>query len=82
MTTYIIRRLLLMIPTLLGITIMVFAISRIAPGDPVSLSMGPEGQLDAKRAADVRAARMRLYGLDKPLPVQYAKRLCLISSIF
>ncbi len=71
MTTYVLRRLLLMIPTLLGITIMVFAISRIAPGDPVSLAMGPGGQLDAERAADVREARMKLYGLDKPVPVQY-----------
>lgn len=73
MTTYIIRRIMLMIPTLIGITIMVFAISRIAPGDPVSLSMGPGGQMDAERAADVREARMKLYGLDKPVPVQYAK---------
>ena len=71
MTTYIIRRLFLMIPTLLGITVMVFAVSRIAPGDPVSLSMGPGGQMDAERAADVREARMRLYGLDKPVHVQY-----------
>jgi peptide/nickel transport system permease protein len=61
-----------MIPTILGITIMVFAISRAAPGDPVSLSMGPGGQLDAQRAADVRKVRMALYGLDKPIPVQYA----------
>jgi peptide/nickel transport system permease protein len=75
MTTYIIRRILLMIPTILGITIMVFAISRIAPGDPVSLSMGPGGQMDAARAADVRKIRMELYGLDKPIPVQYAKWL-------
>jgi peptide/nickel transport system permease protein len=72
MTTYIIRRILLMIPTILGITIMVFAISRLAPGDPVSLSMGPSGQMDAQRAADVRKVRMALYGLDKPIPVQYA----------
>jgi peptide/nickel transport system permease protein len=61
-----------MIPTLLGITIVVFAISRLAPGDPVSLAMGPGGMMDAERAADVRAARMRLYGLDKPVYVQYA----------
>jgi len=61
-----------MIPTLLGITVMVFAISRIAPGDPVSLAMEPGGQLDAERAADVREARMRLYGLDKPVYIQYA----------
>jgi peptide/nickel transport system permease protein len=51
---------------------MVFAISRLAPGDPVSLSMGPNGQMNAQRAADVRKARMALYGLDKPIPVQYA----------
>ncbi|NLA75401.1 MAG: ABC transporter permease [Deltaproteobacteria bacterium] len=75
MTTYIIRRILLMIPTIIGITIMVFAISRIAPGDPVSLSMGPGAQLDAERAADVREARMKLYGLDQPVPVQYARWL-------
>ena len=75
MTTYIVRRLLLMIPTLLGITIMVFAISRIAPGDPVSLGIGPGGQMDAERAADVRKARMELYGLDKPVHVQYGKWL-------
>ena len=61
-----------MVPTLLGITLMVFAISRIAPGDPVSLSMGAGGQLDAQRAADVRKARMALYGLDRPVYVQYA----------
>lgn len=72
MTTYIIRRLFLMIPTLLGITIMVFVISRVAPGDPVSQSMGIGGQMDSDRAADIREARMKLYGLDKPIPVQYA----------
>ena len=71
MTTYIIRRLLLMIPTLIGITIMVFCVSRFAPGDPVAMSMGPSGSMDASKAADVREQRLKLYGLDKPLPVQY-----------
>jgi peptide/nickel transport system permease protein len=60
---------------MLGITIMVFGISRLAPGNPVTLSMGPGGQLDAQRAADVRKARMQLYGLDKPIPVQYVNWL-------
>jgi peptide/nickel transport system permease protein len=60
---------------MLGITIVVFGISRLAPGNPVSLSMGPGGQLDAQRAADVRKARMQLYGLDKPIPVQYVNWL-------
>ncbi|MHC4212716.1 MAG: ABC transporter permease, partial [Planctomycetota bacterium] len=71
MTTYIVRRLLLMIPTLVGITIMVFAISRAAPGDPFSLAMGPGGQMDADRAADVVEQRRKLHGMDKPLVVQY-----------
>ena len=75
MSTYIVRRLLLMIPTLLGITVMVFAISRIAPGDPLGQGIGPEGQMDAERAADVRKARMELYGLDKPVHIQYGKWL-------
>lgn len=72
MTTYIIRRLLLMIPTLLGITVVVFAISRCAPGQPVSLSVGSAGQMDAEHLVDIRTARARLYGLDKPVHVQYA----------
>jgi peptide/nickel transport system permease protein len=71
MATYITRRLFLMIPTMLGITIMVFAISRAAPGDPMSLSMGPGGQLDAQRMMDVREKQKKLWGLDKPLPTQY-----------
>lgn len=69
---YVLRRLLLMIPTMLGITIMIFTIPRLAPGDPLSMSLGPEGQLAAEGAADVREQQMKLYGLDKPLPVQYA----------
>jgi peptide/nickel transport system permease protein len=71
MTTYIIRRLLLMLPTLLGITLMVFFISRLAPGDPVSMMLGNEGGGIDARQADIREAQMRLYGLDKPLAVQY-----------
>ena len=64
-----------MIPTVLGITVVVFAVSRIAPGDPVSLSMEPGGQMDAERAADVRQVRMELYGLDKPVHIQYGRWL-------
>jgi len=71
MTAYIIRRLLLMLPTLLGITIVVFAISRIAPGDPFTLAMGPGGQMDAERQAAAVEQQRKLHGLDKPLPVQY-----------
>jgi len=61
------RRLLYAIPTLIGISVIVFAISRLAPGDPVQLyTFGIQDitQADIDR---IRAA----HGLDKPLPIQY-----------
>lgn len=60
-----------MIPTLIGITLMIFAISRLAPGDPFSLQSGPGGQLDAKTFGNYVEQQKKLHGLDKPLPVQY-----------
>ena len=71
MTTYIIRRLLLMIPTMIGITIVVFAISRMAPGDALSLRMGPEGQMRQGESSAVYEAQRKLWGLDKPVHIQY-----------
>lgn len=68
---YVIRRILLMVPTLVGITIVVFAISRFAPGAAVGSIVAPGGQLDSVRAEDVVRARRELYGLDKPIAVQY-----------
>ena len=43
MITYLVKRFLLMIPTLIGITLLVFAVSHAAPGDPVQASMGGSG---------------------------------------
>lgn len=60
-----------MVPTLLGITIMVFAISRAAPGDPFTLEMGPGGEMASEQAAEALEARKALYGFDRPLPEQY-----------
>jgi peptide/nickel transport system permease protein len=67
MINYIIRRLLGIIPLLLGITIISFAIIHLAPGKPVSLQQS----LNPKVSLEVRARLERLYGLDKPLYVQY-----------
>jgi peptide/nickel transport system permease protein len=75
MSGYILKRVLLMAPTLLGVTITVFAISRLAPGDPVSRTVGPGGRLDAESAAKVQKARMTLYRLDRPIHVQYGQWL-------
>ena len=65
MVGYILRRLLLLVPVLLGLSMLVFAIARLLPGDPVALAAGPNAT-----AADV-ASVAREFGLDKPLVVQY-----------
>jgi peptide/nickel transport system permease protein len=65
MTTYILRRLLLVIPTLLGITLVTFLLIRLAPGNAALI----KGQTGANGAhamtAEVRAETIKLYGLDK-----------------
>ncbi|OXU15622.1 ABC transporter permease [Sedimentisphaera salicampi] len=71
MTTYVIRRILLMIPTLIGITVLVFAISRLAPGDPIAMQMGLDQGIQSGQNQAARQAQLELYGLDKPEPVQY-----------
>ncbi len=69
MGQYLLRRLLLSIPVLLGITIATYAIINFAPGDPVSAMISPEAasSLGPDWVAQQRAA----LGLDKPLPVRY-----------
>src|ERR1043166_8161762 len=66
MRTYILRRLLQIVPTVLMITLVVFVMMRSIPGDPVVALLG-----DAFTEDDAVKARQE-YGLDKPLLVQYA----------
>lgn len=77
MLQYTIQRVLLAIPTLLGITLITFLIMRLAPGDPVDLFLGGaaggEG-ISTDRQADMEKTRedlRRQLGLDQPLHVQY-----------
>jgi len=62
---YVVRRLLILIPTLIGASILVFLMIHFLPGDPAQLLAGPEATLE-----DIERVRERL-GLDKPLVVQY-----------
>jgi peptide/nickel transport system permease protein len=66
MRTYIVRRLLLMIPTLVGVTILVFSMVRFLPGDVIDQMLG-EYRISIKSEQELRAK----LGLDKPLYVQY-----------
>src|ERR671923_721130 len=68
MRTYILKRLLLIVPTLLGAAALVFVIMRVIPGDVALLILGGDGgQIDQKQLA---AMRQQL-GLDQPLVVQF-----------
>jgi len=65
MFPYVLKRIGLLIPSLIGVTFMVFVISHVIPADPVGVALGPEATPDQIRA--VKAA----WGLDKPVYVQY-----------
>ena len=63
---YLLRRLLLTIPVLLGVSIIVFGIIHLIPGDPVQLIFSGTGA-----SLEQREAMRHALGLDRPLPVQY-----------
>lgn len=69
MREYLIKRFFLLIPTFIGITLVVYAVLLLLPGDPVDVLLGQE--YDAEIAARLRAE----WGLDEPIVVQYAKWL-------
>jgi peptide/nickel transport system permease protein len=64
---YILRRLLLAVVLLFGITVINFLIFNLAPGDPLSRMMNPEIGLNSAQLAGLR----QQFGLDKPLTVRY-----------
>ena len=66
MIRYLLRRLLLTIPVLVGVATLVFALIHLVPGDPAQSMLG-----DGAAPQDVEALRERL-GLNRPLIVQYA----------
>ncbi len=67
MRDYILRRLILIPPLLLGVTLVTFVLSHSVPADPVSAHLGQSALLDPQ----IVAAFKREWGLDKPLHEQY-----------
>ena len=77
MWLYILKRLGLMIPMLLGITLISFTVIHLAPGTPTDMqtTLNPKASLEAQK-------RLReLYGLDKPLMVQYGDWLTRLAHL-
>ena len=71
MLRYITRRLILLVPTVLFVSAIIFALMNILPGDVARMILvGPTGE-GATRPEDIARLREQL-GLDRPLPVQYA----------
>ncbi len=74
MYAYILKRLLLIIPTFIGVSLITFAIIQLAPGSPVAFKLRGEGgamraNIETEKIIEQTKA---LYGLDKPILVQYA----------
>src|SRR5690348_9309010 len=65
MLHYIVQRLVLMLPVLVLVSLIVFLLVHLTPGDPVRVMLGEEPD-----PATIAAVRQQL-GLDQPLPVQY-----------
>ncbi len=66
MFNFIIKRIALIVPTFIGITLLTFALVRLIPGDPIEMMAGERG-IEPERHARLRAEM----GLDDPLLVQY-----------
>lgn len=81
MLTYIIRRLLLIIPTIFGITLLVFFFLAFAPGGIGGAALQASGGEQSAEGRRVREYYNQRYGLDKPVLVQYGRWLNRMSPL-
>jgi peptide/nickel transport system permease protein len=65
MRTYLLKRLLYVLPVAFGVSIICFLLVHIAPGDPLNAVLPPDA------SADMQEEMRRIYRFDKPLPVQF-----------
>jgi peptide/nickel transport system permease protein len=67
MSTYLIKRILMLIPLMIGITLISFSVIHLAPGEPVEMQVA----MNPKVSKESRERLRKYYGLDKPLAEQY-----------
>ena len=67
MGKYVAKRLLFMVPLIIGITIICFVVMHLAPGSPTDL----QTQMNPKASLEMKARLRAMYELDKPIHVQY-----------
>src|ERR1700674_4466463 len=71
MLAYLVKRLFMLIPLFIGITLVTFLVIHLAPGEPVEMQVA----MNPKVSAESRQRMREFYGLDKPLHVQYGQWL-------
>ncbi|HSZ59250.1 MAG TPA: ABC transporter permease [Tepidisphaeraceae bacterium] len=81
MLSYLIRRILLMIPTLLGVSIVTFAIVALSPGGLGGSLLGPNSQLRPEERKAIMAYYTARYGIGQPVYVQYLRWLGRVSPL-
>ena len=69
MAQYLLRRVALLVPVLLGVSLVVFTLVRLIPGDATLLAIGVDQRITPEQRELVRKS----YGLDQPAPVQYVR---------
>jgi peptide/nickel transport system permease protein len=77
MISYLLRRLLGLIPLLFGITVLCFAVIHLTPGDPTLLGT----ELNPKVSLEARKRMIEFYGLNDPIPVQYGRWLGRVATM-
>lgn len=81
MLNYIIRRLLLMIPTLIGVTLVIFFVMALSPGSVTTMMRSAEGDMRPEERRRIEEYLRQRYGLGDPLIVQYGRWLNKISPV-
>jgi len=69
MSKYLLRRVLLLIPTIIGMSLLIFLMVRLMPGDIVDAMVGQ----DPNYTPEAKAALRQSFGLNDPIPVQYMR---------
>jgi peptide/nickel transport system permease protein len=77
MTVYLLKRIAILAPLLLGITLITFTVIHLAPGEPVDMQMA----MNPKVGKEARERLTKFYGLDQPLHVQYFTWLKKLSKL-
>lgn len=81
MFTYIVRRILLIFPTVLGITLLVFLVMAMAPGGIAGAFLQAQGNMRPEQRKALEAYANKRYGLDKPVLAQYGRWLNRVSPV-